>query len=762
MIRPSNFQSTGFAVGILFCLAAFHLPSAAAILRVPGEYTTIQEGLDAAVDGDTVLVADGTYSGPGNRRLDFHGKEVRLVSEGGREACIIDAELQAHGFRFQTGEGPVTVVDGFTIRNGYHHLMGGGFYIRDASPTIRNCDIDNCHAETGGGIYVAGPTTARLRNLKIHGCSAVYGAGVYCGRVGSPEFSDCTIQWNITAYGGGGGIHVTDAAPLIRDSLIHGNGSMYGDAGGIYVLSEASPTVTGCVISENYSDGWGGGVCHRGSGLLTLENNLIFGNSAVEGAGLYHGDETATVVDGCTLAVNEAWDGAGIFAEDGDSLSVTRSIIWANHASHGMHGIQVAAGVSPSVSWSDVQDGWPGTGNIDADPLFAEGPPGGYCLSQTAAGQTTNSPCLDAGDPAGVSPRGTTRTDGLADRDVADLGWHHRVVELVAGPGPARDGIHPPLVRGFPAEQDAVHAVEFAAYGGDRYGVNLACGDIDGNGTDKIITGAGPGAIYGPYVRVFTHQGIPLPGLSFQAYGTPRWGVNVAAGDLNGDGTDEIVTGSGPGPVFGPHVRGFSCGDGTVSPLAGVNYFAYGTLRWGVNVACGDIDGDGVDEIVTGAGPGDVFGPHVRGWNVDGGTATALPAVSFFAYGTLRYGVNVACGDLDGDGIDEIATAPGPGPIFGAHIRGWNVDGGAVTPLPGLTFFAWPLEEARFGARIHAGSDLDGDGRDDLLAGGGSDPCIDCRVAAYTYADGDISLIFTLQAFPETWRHGTAVAAGSF
>jgi hypothetical protein len=76
-----------------------------------------------------------------------------------------------------------------------------------------------------------------------------------------------------------------------------------------------------------------------------------------------------------------------------------------------------------------------------------------------------------------------------------------------------------------------------------------------------------------------------------------------------------------------------------VSPLAKVSYYAYGTLRFGVNVASGDSDGDGYDELITGAGPGAVFGPHVRGFDYDGASVRPQPGVSFYAYGT-PLGVN--------------------------------------------------------------------------------------------------------------------------
>ena len=330
---------------------------------------------------------------------------------------------------------------------------------------------------------------------------------------------------------------------------------------------------------------------------------------------------------------------------------------------------------------------------------------------------------------------------------------------LVAGPGPAQP--NPPMIRVFPPYQNSMQQYEFSAYETPHYGVNLTCGDVTGNNTDMLITGPGPGRALGPHVRGFEIDGTPLPGLGFIAYGTRNYGVNVAAADIDNDGYDEIITGPGPGGVFGPHVRAFNYdGAGSVTNVGGVNFMAYGTRRWGANVSGGDIDADGFDEIVTGAGPGPIFGPHVRGWNIDGGPATAIPAVNFLAYGTKRNGLRVSCGDLDGDGAEEIVTAPGPSWHFGAHIRGWNYDGTSITELPGCSFFAWSSEQARYGARVYAGTDLDAAGRDDLIVGAGQDPNVASLIKVYRYSGGDVHIWFSLQAFPTAWRQGVNVAGG--
>jgi hypothetical protein len=369
---------------------------------------------------------------------------------------------------------------------------------------------------------------------------------------------------------------------------------------------------------------------------------------------------------------------------------------------------------------------------------------------------------MNAGNPAGAMVQGTTRTDGVQDTGIIDMGYHYPMMaKLITGPGPGFD--NPPHVRIFPPEQNAVQEFEFGAYGTPHYGVNVTCGDVTGDHVDEIITGAGPGAVFGPHVRGFQTDGTPIPGLNFMAYGTRKYGVNVAAGDIDGDGFEEIITGAGPGTVFGPHVRAFDY-DNTpsITPVATVSFLAYGTRLWGVNVTAGDIDSDGFAEIVTGPGPGTVFGPHVRGWNVDGDPVRAMYDVSFLAYGTRKYGCRVSGGDADGDGIDEIITAPGPSQLFACHIGGWNYDGVTVSPLPGYSFFAWPSSDMRYGGRVFAGADLERDGTDELVVGAGPDPAVGSPVKVFRYQGVGLIELFSLYAFPESWKHGVNVAAGQF
>ncbi|MFN7974409.1 MAG: IPT/TIG domain-containing protein [Acidobacteriota bacterium] len=289
-------------------------------------------------------------------------------------------------------------------------------------------------------------------------------------------------------------------------------------------------------------------------------------------------------------------------------------------------------------------------------------------------------------------------------------------------------------------------------YGG--YGLNVALADVNADGARELLTGPGPSPSYGPQVRGFLTDLSPIGSLNFFAYGTLKFGVKSAGGTIEGGQRDVVITGPGPGAVFGPQIRAFRW-NGTLSAISKVNFFAYATLKYGVNPGSAELDADGYDEIVTGAPPGPSFGPHVRGFNYDGATVTALAKVSFYAFGTLKYGAAQASGDVDGDGFDEILCAPGPSIVFTSQVRGFNYDGQTIATIPSLNFVAFT--GSSHGAKI-ASSDLDGDRRSDVVVGYGEDPTVGAWVRTFRYT-GAITMLSDFYAWDGT-AYGVNVASG--
>jgi len=308
---------------------------ACTIIHVPADQPTIQAAIDAAGQGNRVLVAPGIYG----ENLFLQGKALILQSQAGPQWTVIDGNRTGRGvtiFYFGT-EG--IIIDGFTIRNGL--------------------------AENGGGIFCATPSPsslAKIKNCRIAGNFATNGGGIYCELGSELTVTDCLIMWNGAGWGGG-----------------------------VYCAGGSSPEIEACTIRGNFAVISGGGL-YGLSSSPTIVNCTVTGNIACFGGGGLYSDLSSPEITHCTISGNTGYFcGGGILCSSSDPV-ITNVILWGNDAFIGAGEICLLSGTLV-VTYSDVQGGWEGEGNIDADPLFA----GGRDLHLTFG-----SPCIDSGADAGI------------------------------------------------------------------------------------------------------------------------------------------------------------------------------------------------------------------------------------------------------------------------------------------------------------------------------------------------------------------------
>jgi parallel beta-helix repeat protein/predicted outer membrane repeat protein len=300
-------------------------------------------------------------------------------------------------------------LDNCTFEDNSAH-RGGGIHSGHARLSLTDCTFTANMAQTGGGIHSYAATEASadetdedvrktpvLVNCIFTTNSAEdRGGALYCSD-SEPSLNNCRFSENSAGYGGGG-ICVNNTEPNLIGCSINDNSAYYG--GGMYNDS-SNLTLTRCTLIANLGYDYGGGIYNIGGSHLSLDNCLITANRTNSyGGGIYNNYSDLTLAN-CTFAGNTARDGSAVafnsLGQVGQStawlvnciLWDQANIIWINDYS------------KIAISYSDVRGGWPGTGNIDADPLFTDpnGPDETPGTDDDNLRIAPSSPCVDAGDP---------------------------------------------------------------------------------------------------------------------------------------------------------------------------------------------------------------------------------------------------------------------------------------------------------------------------------------------------------------------------
>lgn len=401
-MRARFWMVPGIAIG-LGCISAsaadlFVDPAGSCAERSPC-FTTIQAGINAAANGDFVVVGPGTYV----ENINFLGKAITVTAEQGPDVTVIDGNRLAPVVTFASGEGRASVLSGFTVQNGSANsdssYEGGGIAISFASPTVTGNVITNNFTCSGGGgvaINFGSPLILQnvIRNNSQTGCSG----GI-----------------------GGGGVSVSGAstAEIIENTITNNSHGFWG--GGITLFASGGATLRSNIISRNSSGSQGGGIFIVNDSPALLVQNLITGNRSGEGGGILWSNPPAALVNN-TIIDNDATQGSGISAGAFRAETKVANNIVAglpnrnailcgttipNPLNFRSNDVFTPAGTPYGGMCAD-QTGQ--NGNISADPLFVDPASSDYHLQN-------GSPCINAGDAS------------LPELPLTDLDGNDRVVD---------------------------------------------------------------------------------------------------------------------------------------------------------------------------------------------------------------------------------------------------------------------------------------------------------------------------------------------
>ncbi|MFA5146417.1 MAG: right-handed parallel beta-helix repeat-containing protein [Candidatus Omnitrophota bacterium] len=659
-------------------------------------------------DGTKVFIARGTYH-ESAMSIGMWNKDG-LILEGGYEPTgwtrdieanetIIDAEGRDDWSIIGLSNVSDVVIDGLTLKNGTAKEGTSGVSLwYSSSIIIRDCRIINC----GQGVQVSNGTSVMIEGCYLEGRKAdstgyqgvsIYGPGI------SVEVIDSTITSfryeGISAWN-------TDSSVLVAGCTIFQNGG-----NGIY--GAAQFTIIGSRIAQNTTNG----IYLNQNPYAQIMNNIIEDNEAT---GVYcENMQGLSIVNNTILNNNE---GGGIYYTNVAGSEIKNNILVGNNGGWGNSGIYWGgSGAKGTISNNDSYGHTTADyrnceplpeSNISQDPLFFDAAGGDYHLSQTSAGQVSDSPCLNTGSTSaeyiGLSGL-TTRTDHVLDADTVDMGYHYQ--------SPGYSGAKSDVVIAFGSEYGiwVRHNTPYFSFWSNLHILDpysMTTGDIDGDSKDEVIIDFG--SEYGVWACHEEGGWDPISDTSPEL---------MVTGDVNGNGMDDVIIDFGSD--CGIWVR---YDDGRWSQVSDVS---------ALNLCTGDIDNDAKDEMIIdfGADYG-VWARHDDGvWNlISAVNAEWLTAGDFDGdskdeviidfgsdYGIWAYHddgswdqINsvspdsMATGDVNGNGKDDIIIDFGP--VYG--IWTWYDNGG------------WELMSP-VDPESMVTADVDGNGRCDVVIDFGSD-----------------------------------------
>jgi predicted outer membrane repeat protein len=336
------------ATALLFLAVSLARPAplGATVIHVDqsgGDFTTIGDGIQAAHEGDTLLIAPGTYSGPMNRGLDLHGVNIVIRSLEGPGTVTIDCEDQDRAFYLHTWEDTTSVIDGLTIMRGLAeqggaircyradvrllnvtfsgnraHTFGGAVCLEYSATIIRHgAFVENWAGSRGGAVSLY-RSPAVLRDLGFKGNVGRMGGGALHISRSGPFIQDCRFYSNRAGYGGGGACGDLLGSPYFEGCLFHRNTAP--ESGGAFFMEGTTPICVACRFYENEAD-VGGGV-HLMQGHATFEACEFIGNAAESEGGAVQSELVGSVdLHGCVLERNTSEVGGAVRIERG-SLTV--------------------------------------------------------------------------------------------------------------------------------------------------------------------------------------------------------------------------------------------------------------------------------------------------------------------------------------------------------------------------------------------------------------------------------------------------------